>query len=278
MGRIENVEIFEDSMRMMRNHPRLRSAIEESIREQEFISEQNEVPSCIGNGEKTVKVVVSQKRSFEAASVYAKTMKTAVLNFASATNPGGGVVNGSSAQEEAICRCSTLYPCLNTRMMWNCFYGPHRAARHPLHNDDIIYTPKVVVFKSDTTYPKALSEDAWYEVDVISCAAPNLRKRPSNRMNSGDGDRKVDISAAELKRLHVWRLTRILDVAVQKGVEAIILGAFGCGAFRNDPEVVASAALEVIPNYVGEFKVIEFAVYCRPDDLSNYYAFRRLHG
>lgn len=274
MGRVENVEIFEDSMAMMRNHPRLRTAVEDSILAQEFIAERNSVPFGGGRGGKMAEIVVSQKRSFEAASGYAKTMRTAVLNFASATNPGGGVVNGSSAQEEALCRCSTLYPCLNVRRMWDCFYGPHRAARQPLHNDDIIYTPNVVVFKTDTAYPKALREEAWHEVDVISCAAPNLREKPSNRMNSGDGDRKVDISAAELKRLHERRLRRILDVAVQKGVEAIVLGAFGCGAFRNDPEVVASAAFDVIPDYRGTFKAIEFAVYCRPDDASNYRAFK----
>ena len=273
MGRIENVEIFKDSLRMMRTHPCLKAAVDDSILAEEFVSEREAVHPERNKGEGVAELVVSRKRTFEAASAYAKTMRTAVLNFASATNPGGGVTSGSSAQEEALCRCSTLYPCLNVRRMWDCFYGPHRTARHPLHNDDIIYTPKVVVFKTDTTYPKVLREEDWYEVDVISCAAPNLREKPSNRMNSGEGERTVDISAAELKRLHVRRLKRILDVAVQKGAEAIVLGAFGYGAFRNDPEVVASAASEVIPDYRGAFKVIEFAVYCRPDDLSNYRAF-----
>lgn len=278
MGRFENVGIFEDSMTMMRSHPRLKAAVEDSVLAQEFIAERDSIPSGGGRDETQAEVVVSQRRSFEAASAYARTMRTAVLNFASATNPGGGVVSGSSAQEEALCRCSTLYPCLNVRRMWDCFYGPHRAARQPLHDDDIIYTPNVVVFKTDTAYPKALREEAWYEVDVISCAAPNLREKPSNRMNSGDGDRKVDISDAELKRLHMRRLRRILDVAVQKGAEAIVLGAFGCGAFRNDPEVVASAAFDVIPDYRGAFKAIEFAVYCRPDDLTNYRAFKARFG
>lgn len=75
-----------------------------------------------------------------------------VLNFASATNPGGGVVKGSSAQEEAICRCSTLYPNLKAERAWEKFYAPHRRARDPLHNDDCIYTPGVMVFKADTDY------------------------------------------------------------------------------------------------------------------------------
>lgn len=77
-------------------------------------------------------------------------MKTAVHNFASATNPGGGVTRGSSAQEECLCRCSGLYFSLNTKPMWDGFYNPHRNTHNPIHNDDIIYTPGVVVFKKDT--------------------------------------------------------------------------------------------------------------------------------
>ena len=73
------------------------------------------------------KGIVSGKLSLEAAVSYAKQgKKVCVLNFASATNPGGGVVSGSSAQEECICRCTTLYPCLDTDQMWNVFYKPHR--------------------------------------------------------------------------------------------------------------------------------------------------------
>ena len=114
--------------------------------------------------------------------------KVCVLNFASATNSGGGVIKGSSAQEEAICRCSTLYPNLKEQRMWNQFYAPHRRAHDPLHNDDCIYTPGVMVFKSDTDYPQLLPEEKWYSVNVLTCAAPNLRERPSNEMNAGDGD------------------------------------------------------------------------------------------
>lgn len=280
MGRIENAEVFRDTERMMRENARLSAAIRASLKGQDLILEGDDVPepAAKSGAGAACEVIVSKKRTFEAASGYAKSFKTAVLNFASSTNPGGGVVNGSSAQEEALCRCSTLYPCLNVREMWDGFYGPHRAARNPLHNDDIIYTPGVIVFKTDTSYPKTMREEAWYEVDVISCAAPNLRERPSNRMNSGDGDVRARLSSAELKALHVRRLKRILDVAVAKGVEAIVLGAFGCGAFMNDPEVVASAAAEVIEKYRSDFERIEFAVYCRSDDLSNYYAFERLNG
>ena len=288
MGRMENAECFRDTEMMCRTNHRLVAAIGESRARQRLIRERDAVGPVVisandlvpaaaktDGGSVGCNIVVSPKRTFEAARAYAGKMKTCVLNFASATNPGGGVVNGSSAQEEALCRCSTLYFNLNVREMWNGFYAPHRAAHDPLHNDDIIYTPGVVVFKSDTAFPKTMPETDWYEVNVITCAAPNLREKPSNRMNSGDGDRAVAISAAKLQSLHERRLRRLLDVAASDGNEAIILGAFGCGAFRNDPSVVARAAASVIGDYRSIFKAIEFAVFCRPGDTANFDAFRR---
>ena len=184
-----------------------------------------------------------------------------------------GGVNGSSAQEEALCRCSTRFFNLNVREMWDGFYTPHRMAHDPLHNDDIIYAPGVVVFKSDTSYPQTLAESEWKTLDVVTCAAPNLREHPSNRMNTGDGDERVKISGRDLQALHERRLRRILEVAAANGPEAIVLGAFGCGAFRNDPKVVATAAKAVVADYLHAFRAIEFAVYCRIDDTANYDAF-----
>ena len=275
MGREENAAIFRDTEKMCRTHPRLREAIALSRAGQRLILEGDAVSVPPGGNAAAGRLVVSPKRTFEAASAYARTMRTCVLNFASAGNPGGGVVNGSSAQEEALCRCSTLYFNLNTSAMWDGFYSPHRAARDPIHNDDAIWTPRVVVFKGDTALPRTLPEPEWYEVDVISCAAPNLREQPSNRMNDGDGDRQVSLAPAKLRAIHERRLSRILDIAAANGAEAIILGAFGCGAFRNDPAVVAAAAATVVPRYRTRFKVIEFAIYCRPGDTRNIDAFKR---
>ena len=271
--REENVETFRDTERMCRACQRLRDAIAFSRSRQRLVLSGDEVVRKKSSTRQPCTVVVSPKRTFEAAASYARTMKTCVLNFASATNPGGGVVKGSSAQEESLCRISTLYLNLNVREMWDGFYSPHRTEGNPLHNDDIIYTPRVVVFKSDTDHPTLLPEHDWYDVDVMSCAAPNLREKPSNRMNAYDGNNCVDIAPGDLRRLHERRLARILDVASANGAEAVVLGAFGCGAFRNDPLVVASAAAAVIPRYRTLFKAIEFAVYCRPDDTRNFIAF-----
>ena len=120
-----------------------------------------------------------------------------------------------------------------------------------------------------------MQEKDWYKVNVITCAAPNLRPNPTNMMNESDGDKQVELSDDKLYELHVSRLRRILDVALLNNNDVIVLGAFGCGAFRNNPNVVAMAARDVIKDYLYSFKAIEFAVYCLPRDNSNYKIFEK---
>ena len=276
MGREDNVAVFKDTENFVKSNARISEAVRNSTENQELFLEGDKLPEI--NRERyadNAKVVVSKKRSFEAAKAYAGT-KTAVHNFASASNPGGGVVNGANAQEECLCRCSGLYFSLSTQKMWDGFYGPHRNAHNPLHNDDLIYTPDVTVFKTDTATPALMPESEWYDVDVITCAAPNLRNIPSNRYNTGDGSMSVMIKDKDLLELHIKRLRRILDVAVLHGCDTVVLGAFGCGAFVNSPEIVAETASTVIRDYLKAFKTIEFAVYCSPWDSTNFTTFERV--
>ena len=276
MGREENVAIFQDTEKMCSENDRLRESIKLASENQKLILEGDSTSASDNDKyDEAAKIIVSKKRTLEAASAY-KGMRVAVHNFASATNPGGGVVKGSTAQEECLCRCSTLYSMLNTKEMWNGFYAPHRNAADPIHNDDIIYTPGVVVFKTDTAAPVVMPETQWYEVDVITCAAPNLRDNPSNPYNKNDGNQKAKISDRELLELHEKRLRRILDVAAHNGDDVVILGAFGCGAFQNKPEIVARAAANVIGDYLYLFKIVEFAVYCSSRDSRNYDVFNRV--
>ncbi len=259
-----NIKAFEDTAERCRTNARLCKSIAQSRQSQKFTGESENVP-CVHRNvfANRAKIVVSQKLTLEAAQAYTG-CKVAVLNFASASNPGGGVTTGASAQEECICRCSTLYSCLTDKKMWELFYEPHRRQKNSLHNDDCIYTPGVTVFKTDVSIPELLDESDWYDVDVITCAAPNLR--------FGD----VVISNDALKQLHKKRLRRILDIAINNGVENIVLGAFGCGAFKNDPKIVADAAAETLKDYLFAFKTIEFAVFCRPGFELNYREFCRL--
>ena len=279
MSRFENIAVFEDTVSVCEKSSRLIESIKASRKTQIFIGEGVKLSdaSKTPRFEKEAEIIISKKRTFEAAQDYAKLgEKVAVLNFASSTNPGGGVVNGAGAQEECLCRISTLYFTLDTDENWKRFYNSHRKARTPLHNDDILYTKNITVFKNDTTSPKLLPENEWYNVDVITCAAPNLRENPSNRYNSGDGNQRLILNNEELYSLHENRDARIFDAAASQNVDVLVLGAFGCGAFMNDPKVVAKVMLNLAKKYAHSFKTIEFAVYCPPYDDSNYRAFMEL--
>ena len=276
MGRDENVTVFKDTENLCKTNLRISEAVKRSTSAQKLILEGDKLEDQKkGLYEDVANVIVTKKRTFEAAAAY-KNQHVAVHNFASASNPGGGVTKGANAQEECLCRCSGLYFCLNTPAMWDGFYKPHRDAHDHIHNDDIIYTPGVTVFKTDTATPQLLPESEWYDVDIITCAAPNLRNRPSNQYNNGDGNRQIKMKDKELLALHEKKLRRILEVALSAGCETIILGAFGCGAFQNNPEVVALANRNVIKDYLHAFKNIEFAVYCPPRDDSNFKIFERV--
>ncbi len=255
MSREENIEIFRDTEKLCKTNPFLIQAWKYSSENQKLILENESVDFVKNKYEKQAKITVSKNRTFEAAMEY-NDKKVAVLNFASASNPGGGVVNGSSAQEECLCRCSTLYYNLTEDYMWKNFYLPHRHASNPIHNDDLIYTPDVVVFKSDTAYPRLMPNSRWKKVNVITCAAPNLREHPSNSFNLGDGNNAVSVTDEELENIHIKRGRKILEVAAANENEVVILGAFGCGAFMNKPEVVAKAYAKLIDEFKNTFQEI----------------------
>lgn len=277
--RDKNVEVFLDTEKMCKTNSVLVEAIRKSNQEQYVCLEEEQIAvNDIHRYEEPAEIVVSKKRSLEAAGAY-KGQKVLVHNFASATNPGGGVTRGSSAQEEALCRCSTLYFNISDEVVMQKFHIRHKqmlksSRMNATYNDDCIFTPGVCVFKSDTDIPELLSETEWYFVDVITCAAPNLREKPSNAMNPGSGNRQVHLTDQELLELHMKRVTRILDIAKKETVEVVILGAFGCGAFSNPPKIVAEAMARVVQEYRYDFKTIEFAIYCPPKKTENYDAFK----
>ena len=270
--RAMRVEVFKDTMARIEAVGDLRQAVSKSIETQRFIAEGAAIALPEPAYAEPAAVTVTKNRSFEAARPYAEQgLRTAVLNFASSTSPGGGVARGAGAQEECLCRVSTLYPCLKHEQMWDLFYAPHRRAKNPLHNDDIIYTKGVLVLKDDDYRPL----EKPFAVDVVTCAAPNLRESASNAYNPDDGER-ADIAPAELLALHERRGRRILAAAAANGAQALVLGAFGCGAFRNDPAIVARAYANILPAFRRYFRTIEFAVFCGPRSTRNYDAFRAI--
>lgn len=108
-----------------------------------------------------------------------------------------------------------------------------------------------------------------------ACAAPNLRTKNSSLFNVDDGREQKKVKDTELLEIHEKRLRRILEVAVLQGAETIILGAFGCGAFENNPEVVALANRNVLKDYIFAFKNIEYAIYSSARDDKKFGVFER---
>ena len=209
-------------------------------------------------------IKVTNRDTFTAAKEYANIINNTnegfvgVLNFASSTNPGGGVTKGSTAQEECLCRCSNLYLTLYQEKCIREYYNINKKYMSNLGSDAIIYSRNVYVFK-DKDYNMLPVEDRFY-VDVLTCAAPNLRENPRNQYNSDASEEKLTLTDEELYNIHVKRARNILNVAIKNEDDYLILGAFGCGAFRNNPEIVAKAYKDVLQDYMYCFKVIDFAI------------------
>ncbi|MGW0947026.1 TIGR02452 family protein [Streptomyces sp. NPDC002623] len=168
-------------------------------------------------------VEVTGESSLEAARRLADA-PVAVLNFASARNPGGGYLNGAQAQEEALCRASALYTCL---LQARDFYDHHRAHRDPFYTDRVIHAPAVPVFRDD----RGRLLDEPFAAGFLTAAAPNagvvLRTTPER--------------ASALPAALAVRAERVLETAAAHGYRRLVLGAWGCGVFRNDPAQVAEA-------------------------------------
>lgn len=203
------------------------------------------------------KILVVPDSTFAAAQKNIRYGKTAVLNFANPQYPGGGASKGAVAQEECLCRCSNLYLCLSAPNIFEDYYFYHKKYTNHLFSDRLIYTKDVVMFKDESEVPALLPRDEWFFVDVITCAAPYIAK--------------INIDNASLKSLFKSRIKNIFEAAIDNKVEVIILGAFGCGAFKNPPEVVAEAFHEVIDEngYADNFKKIVFAIKCNPNNTKN---------
>ena len=229
---------------------------------------------------RTAEIRLSKNKTFEEAVKLHREFpdqKIAVLNFASATRPGGGVKKGSSAQEESLCRCSTLFPTIDRKWLWQKYYDVNRQANDARYTDACIYSPGVIICKTDESIPQRMPEEDFVTVDVITCAAPNLRRIPSNRMNPNAG-KAVKMDDEQLYQLQRQRIRHILHTAAYNKADILVLGAFGCGAFENDPYVVARAFRDALGEFTDRFTVISFAIYCRDSESKNYKAFQEILG
>jgi uncharacterized protein (TIGR02452 family) len=186
-------------------------------------------------------------------------IRVAALNMASSLRPGGGVLSGAVAQEETLCMRSTLYASLS-------------PSYYRLPEDSLIYSPSILVFRSSSNTELPKSE--WYYTDIISCAAlrtPDVVK---------DRDGRWVYEFGEDKEMMVLKVRLILQVAKEKGVTHLVLGALGCGAYRNPPEEVAKIFRRAIlgDKRRGGVTGIEEIVFAIFDEGENMRVFREVFG
>lgn len=168
-----------------------------------------------------------------------KDTKVCILNFASSKHAGGGFMTGAHAQEENLCYHSNLYDCLSKH---ESFYEFNRKnLNRGLYTEGIIFTNNVLFFKQRFTNVNPRL------ADVITCAAPNK----GAALRNGVKDIEVD-------KVMAARLEKILKVAIDNNVETLVLGAFGCGVFKNDVDYVANEIKKLLymKGYAKYFKNI----------------------
>lgn len=191
--------------------------------------------------------VVNETSLNAVARLYQQYGEVCCLNFASAKNPGGGFLGGSQAQEESLARSSGLYASLNNVPA---YYQTHRALRSGFYTDNMIYSPRVPVFRDD--YANLLQES--YPCSFITSPAVN----------------RGVVAEQETDKLHLVptimseRIEKVLSLAYVNQEKILVLGAWGCGVFRNKPEEIAQLfKKQLLENemFIGRFKHIVFAVF-----------------
>ena len=184
--------------------------------------------------------------------------RVAILNFASATSPGGGWLDGARAQEESLARSSTLVHALRDDEMYQ--NPTHR--RNPFYDDTVIVTPNVPFFRQ---HNGQFLEKPWL-ADVITSAAV-MAKAVRTYMP----ERVSEIGAAMRQRIQ-----KVFQVATTLDADILILGAWGCGAFGNAPEDIAQIMYDTMQIVdMRRFVAVDFAVADLFDPQVNYLAFAK---
>lgn len=181
-----------------------------------------------------------------------------VLNFANAFHPGGGVRNGANAQEEDLCRKSSLLFSLES-MQARRYYNYNWKQMTNFGTDGVIITPRVEIIRDDDN--ELLEESVV--VAVMTCAAPNI------------ADGIADMTQEEYEALVYNRIMRMFLVAASRGYSNLVLGAWGCGAFRNDAKTMSDLFKKAAKETDGLFETVEFAIIRNDYNPVNYNEFAR---
>lgn len=170
-------------------------------------------------------------------------IKVAALNFASYRNPGGKFIDGSNAQEECLCHRSNLYNILRNFEPY--YRENNKKPNKNLYTDRALYTPDVI-FHDET-------KDHIVKADVITCAAPNWTAAT-----------KWNVSQVENTLVLAQRIQFIKDIAELETVDVLILGAWGCGVFGQNPRTVAK-----LFNFIFRESDIKNIIYAIPGGLNS---------
>lgn len=183
-----------------------------------------------------------------------------VLNFASAYHPGGGFLQGAKAQEECLAFCSNLYETLKD----NEFYEIHSKIKSKMYSDSMI-VGNVEFFRDSNlnfvSKPKT--------VKVVTSAAVNM----GQVILKGED---TEVAKQVMKN----RMRKVLKLFIKEDCETVVLGAFGCGVFANNPEDVATNWVDLLlhEGYYKYFKHIVFSIYDKPNVEGNFAVFKRIIG
>lgn len=194
-------------------------------------------------------IIVEALKTEDAVFKYGEKLRLCVLNFASYKNPGGGFLNGAIAQEEALCHASNLYNVIGSEKFKPYYEDNRNNTNEGLYRNFAIYSPNIIFSGTDNNS---------VNVDVITCPAPNLSAYHGSRY------------FAEKKMYN--RIKFIFDIAEKNKVKNLVLGAFGCGVFGNNPEYVAKCFDELLKSSDYNFETIIFAI---PGG-ENYDAFKKV--
>lgn len=188
---------------------------------------------------KGIPVEIVRGGTVEIGYKYANQYRTAILNFADAITPGGLVLVGGTTQEENICRCSNLYEALTIGSCMTDYYRYNAKTHGSVYTDRIIYSADVTVFRDDASYKMITPK----KMDVITCPAPSAFFK--------------DDSVA--LKVYENRIRNIVNSAILNDADCLILGAWGCGAFCQDPKLISKAFVTVLNECSGAFKKVVFA-------------------
>ncbi len=167
------------------------------------------------------------------------------LNFASAKNPGGGFLGGSQAQEESIARSTGLYNC---QIKTKGYYETNRNIKTCLYTDYMIYSPFVPIIKDE----EGNNVNKKEYCAIITAPAVNKGVVKNNEPEK----------LSEVESIMKRRIKKVLAISLENKHKALVLGAWGCGVFQNEPKDIAKYFGEIIKgDFLNKFDKIVFAVY-----------------